>query len=142
MTTSLRRPIVLSILAACACAQAPVVGNGDDDPKRVALASVQAVDGSSSAAAAQRSVDAADQEFLHARLPGARVHTQGGRVVRMVGEAMATGKTPDESAETFRKGAALALGVSDDDLQPSGFDGGPGALSQRAAPLDLQPHSP
>lgn len=140
MPTSLRAPILLSTLVACAsaCAQSPIVEGGGDDAKRGALVSAQTA-APSGPSGPQPSVAAADQELLRARLPGVRVHTQGGRVVRMVGEAMATGKTPGESAESFRKAATLALGIPDADVQPSGFDGGAGPSSQPAVPLDLEP---
>lgn len=58
-------------------------------------------------------------ESVRAAFPSARQHGLAGGVQRLYGASLASGASPGESAEQFRKNYAAAAGVADADLVPN-----------------------
>ncbi|UCG31630.1 MAG: hypothetical protein JSU68_08170, partial [Phycisphaerales bacterium] len=56
------------------------------------------------------------KDRLLAEVPGARFHTEDGRLTRIYGQAMTFGLDPTSSAERFRLNYAATFGVDPDDL--------------------------
>jgi len=62
-------------------------------------------------------------QSLAQALPTARIHTAGERIVRLYGQAMATGISPEAAADEFRVKAAGALGAIPGEVQLLSNDG-------------------
>jgi hypothetical protein len=79
-----------------------------------------------------------DQQALSRALPNARLYVRGGRVMRLCGAVMATGTTPEASAEAFRRNAAARLGVDPGELiAPSSPAVHAAAATGKAEPIGL-----
>jgi hypothetical protein len=112
-----------SMASLCAC-NSGGVAPGDDAPGT----------GQPTTEAARQMHAAAQQSAaqLGAAYPQASVHFRRNRMRRLYGVA-ATGNTPDEAAESFRRSSAAAFGVDDGDLAPVI----PGELAARGSAAEV-----
>ncbi|MBN1605552.1 MAG: hypothetical protein JW940_02910 [Polyangiaceae bacterium] len=78
-----------------------------------------------------------DQEALSRAAPKAQLYVRGGRVMRLYGAVMATGTTPETSAEVFRKNVTDELGADPDDLVRVGTPAAHAAAASKSDPAGL-----
>ena len=102
---------IASLVGCSAAEDAPVDGNGDAAAPR-----------SIGSGALSQKATVSSAAPLNPTLPQAKAQLQIDRIRRLHG-VLATGNTPDASAESFRQGSAAALGVDRDDLAPAGVNG-------------------
>jgi hypothetical protein len=78
-----------------------------------------------------------DQGALSRAVPKAQLYVRGGRVMRVYGAVMATGATPEASAEAFRRNVATELGADPAELVPAGAAAARAAGAGKADPAGL-----
>jgi hypothetical protein len=123
--------LAASVLPACGGIAGDYSGTNESAGVAKSSQAVRAVD------------DGADQQRLKSALPTARVHTQGGRITRLEGAAMARGRSPEAAVTAFIENAAPSLGVTAAELEPLRLEAGRGVpvQSPEAIPVMFDPET-